>query len=65
MNWILIDNLVPNKPVLINLANVSYIDWDSGTLTIGYTNELVTEYECEKSVFIQLAGKLNIIEEIE
>lgn len=65
MQWLLIDNLMPNKPVLINLDNVSYIDWDSGTLTIGYTNELVTEYECEKDVFIKLAGKLNIVEEVE
>lgn len=65
MEWLLIDNLRPNVPVLINLQNVDCIDWEHGTLSISYQGDGVTEYECEKDVFIKLAQALNIKQEIE
>lgn len=65
MKWLLIDNLMPNQPALINLSRVDAISWASGTLSIEYTGGTQTEYECEKSVLIELAGALEIIKEIE
>lgn len=65
MKWLLIDNIVPNNPALVNLENVDCIDWKSGTLTISYQGNGVTELECEKAVFIKLAQALDIVQEIE
>jgi hypothetical protein len=65
MEWLLIDNLMPNQPALINLTNVDAISWKSGTLSIEYQGGSVTEYECEKDVFIKLATSLKVVQEVE
>lgn len=65
MKWLMIDNLTPNQPVLINLANVDAISWLKGTLTIEYMGGTLTEYECEEAVFISIASMLDIVKEIE
>lgn len=65
MKWLLIDNLMPNQPALINLANVDAISWANGTLTIEYMGGTLSEYECEKDVFISIASMLDIVKEIE
>lgn len=65
MKWLLIDNISPNVPVLVNLENVDCIDWNAGTLSISYQGNGVTELECEKEVFIKLAQALDIVQEVE
>ena len=62
--WILLDNVKPNNPYLINLDRVDDISWSSGTLTFDYTNGAV-EIECSKDEFIKIAQKLDILQEIE
>ena len=51
--WILLDNVTPNNPYLINLDRVDDISWKSGTLTFDYTNGAV-EIECSKDEFIKI-----------
>ena len=63
--WIIFDNFMPNNPVAVNLSNVADLVWEAGILKIDYIDGTAHEYECEKSVFIQIASKLDIIEEIE
>lgn len=65
MKWLLIDNLMPNEPVLVNLDNVTDFKWRTGSLIIGYVDGTQDEYECEKDVFIEVAGVLGIVKEIE
>lgn len=63
--WLLIDNLMPNKPVLIRIESIKCISWDSGTLCIEFSDETAVEYECEKSIFVEIAQMLDIGKEIE
>jgi len=65
MKWLLIDNIMPNTPALINLSNVDCISWENGTLLFEYSDGKNTEYECEKSTFIDIAGTLDIAKEVE
>ena len=65
MNWLLIDNIMPNQPVCINLDNITDITWAEGTMSFETTDGQSIEYECDKSVFIQIASKLNIVQEVE
>lgn len=65
MKWLLIDNLMPNEPLLVNLDNVTDFKWKQGSLIIGYVDGTQDEYECEKDVFIQVAGELGIVKEFE
>lgn len=65
MKWLLIDNITPNRPVLINLANVDCINWSSGTLCFEFAGDKVVEVEAEKIKFIDIAQKLDIVEEVE
>lgn len=64
MSWLLIDNVTPNNPHLINLERVDAIRWDSGTLTFCYSDGVIS-MEAAKEEFIKIAQKLNILEEIE
>lgn len=65
MKWLLIDNIMPNKPVLVNLSNIDAINWENGTLTFECTDGQVIEYECEKSVLVDIASSLDIVKEVE
>ena len=65
MEWILIDNLMPNEPILLNLKNITDFKWKQGTLIIGYVDGTENEYECDKEIFVQIASALNIIKEME
>ena len=65
MKWILIDNLMPNQPVAINLAQLTDITWTEGTLSFETVDGKAIEYECDKSVFIQIVSQLDIVKEIE
>lgn len=63
--WVLIDNLDPNKPVLINLDKVTDVAWDSGTLVFEFEGASTIEVEASKEEFLNIAGKLNIVHEVE
>lgn len=63
--WMLIDNLMPNEPLLVNLDNVTDLKWKSGSLIIGYIDGTQNEYECEQKVFVSIAQRLNVVHEIE
>lgn len=63
--WMLIDNLMPNEPLLVNLDNVTDLKWKSGSLIIGYVDGTQNEYECEQKVFVSIAQRLNVAYEIE
>lgn len=65
MKWLLIDNLMPNEPLLVNLDNVTDFKWKQGSLIIGYVDGTQDEYECEKDVFIEVAEAVDIVKEIE
>lgn len=58
MKWLLIDNLIPNKHVLINLSRVDDISWANGILAFEYSDGQTIEYKCERSVFIDVASSL-------
>lgn len=65
MKWLLIDNIMPNQPALINLDKIDCISWDSGTLLFECSDGQKIEYECEKSVFVDIASSLDIVKEVE
>jgi hypothetical protein len=65
MKWLLIDNLMPNEPLLVNLTNVTDFKWKAGTLSIDYIDGTKDDYECEQSKFIEIASMLDIVKEIE
>lgn len=65
MNWLLIDNILPNQPVVINLDNLTDITWAEGTMSFETVDGQNIEYECEKSVFIDVISQLHIVKEIE
>lgn len=65
MEWILLDNELPNQPRCINLNNVSDITWVSGTMTFNYVDGSCSSYECEKQVYIDAIASLNVVKELE
>lgn len=65
MKWLLIDNLMPNEPLLVNLTNVTDFKWKAGTLSIDYIDGTKDDYECEQAKFIEIASMLDIVKEIE
>lgn len=63
--WVLIDNISPNKPCLINTDNMTDIVWEKGTLCFETVDGKSIETECEKEVFIKIASALNPEVEVE
>ena len=63
--WVLIDNIEPNKPALINLDTTTDVVWSNGTLTFEFTDGKCIEIECEKAELIKIAGTLDIAAELE
>ena len=65
MNWVLIDNIMPNQPACINLDNITDITWAEGTMSFETTDGKTIEYECDKGVFIEVVSQLHIVKETE
>lgn len=63
--FVLIDNLQPNEPCLINLDTVNAVSWKHGTLTFEFQDNLCVETETDKSEFIKIAKACNVIAEVE
>lgn len=65
MNWLLIDNILPNQPVAINLDNLTDITWKDGTMSFETVDGQNIDYECDKGVFVEVVSQLHIVKEIE
>ena len=65
MAWLLIDTIMPNQPVAINLDNLTDITWAEGTMSFETVDGQNIEYECDKSVFVDVVSQLQIAKEIE
>lgn len=63
--WVLIDNIIPDKPVLVNLDRCTDVVWEKGTLAFETVDKQIIEVECEKSVFVQIAQAVNPSVEVE
>lgn len=63
--WVLIDNIVPGKPVIVNADCCTDITWEHGTLSFETIDSKCIEVECEKQVFIKIASALKPEVEVE
>lgn len=63
--WVLIDNITPGKPAIINTSQCTDICWEKGTLSFETVDRQCIEVECEQKVFIQIASALKPEVEIE
>lgn len=63
--WVLIDNISPNKPVLVNLSQCTDVVWEKGTLSFETADSRLIEVEADKQEFIKIAGALKVGAEIE
>ena len=63
--WVLIDNIQPGKPCVVNTDRCTDIVWEHGTLLFETVDGKCIETECEQKVFIDIAKALQPAVEVE